>query len=375
MEALQGFCAPSITHYETSLVRCMFHAAGMKGHVPAKTAFRVAWFSWNNLGGHIGSVVALRIGACGKRPFRNRANAWRRTRTLRASPVRQPDEEACALDRSTEWYFAIGSMINPHSLAARGLFPKESHPAELLDHRIVFRGSQGMAGADPDPGESFHGVLHLMDCEEMAKLDQMEMGYDRSPSTARLYNGELLACTAYVMNPEKIKAMMKRASVSAPSEDNLPQQRYIEIILEGCAHYGVAEEYMAKLRAQPCRPRKQPNEFVSLEVPPDTPTWTVEDVRAGDGKDGRPLYRTMGNKVLEYTGPREGPMWEMMMRQHGSDSLVNAARMLYDPLYGVPETLEDMSDEHKRYREDMLVSMIKVGGKESVQKLVAIMKD
>jgi len=324
----------------------------------------------------MGSVFALGLGVCGKSSFRNRAFQWQSMRTLMlASPVRQPDDEVCALDKSTEWYFAIGSMVNPTSLAARGLFPKESCPAELLDHRIVFKGCSGMAGADPTPGESFHGVLHLMDCEDMAKLDKLEFGYDRSPSTARLYNGEVLACTAYVMNPEKVKAMMQQASLTMSPEDNLPQQRYIDIILEGCVHYGVSQDYMAKLKTQPCQPRKQPTEFVSLGVPLDTPTWTAEEVRAGDGKDGRPLYRTMGNKVLEYTGPREGPMWDMVMRQHGSDSLVNVARMLYDPLYGVPETLVDMSDEHKRYREDMLVSMFKVGGKDSVQKLVAIMKD
>ena len=54
----------------------------------------------------------------------------------------------------TSWYFAIGSMLNPVSFAARGLTAADSKPAELLDHRITFRGRMGMAGVEPATGAS-----------------------------------------------------------------------------------------------------------------------------------------------------------------------------------------------------------------------------
>ena len=47
----------------------------------------------------------------------------------------------------TVWYFAIGSMMNPVSLANREIFPIESKPAEILDYKIGFFGQLGMAEA------------------------------------------------------------------------------------------------------------------------------------------------------------------------------------------------------------------------------------
>ena len=77
----------------------------------------------------------------------------------------------------TFWYFAIGSMMNPMSLKNRKVVPKESKPAELLDHRLYFFGPLGMAEAIPDEGYNFHGVLHRVDDKTMSELDKIEFGY------------------------------------------------------------------------------------------------------------------------------------------------------------------------------------------------------
>ena len=45
------------------------------------------------------------------------------------------------------WYFAIGCMMNPTSCALREFYPKESHPAKLLDYEIQFFSSMGFAEA------------------------------------------------------------------------------------------------------------------------------------------------------------------------------------------------------------------------------------
>lgn len=57
------------------------------------------------------------------------------------------------------------------------------------------------------PGESFHGVLHLMTAEDMEKLDGIEMGYDRVIAKAQLYDGSEQDCTVYSMSDEKLRKM------------------------------------------------------------------------------------------------------------------------------------------------------------------------
>ena len=48
------------------------------------------------------------------------------------------------------YYFSIGAMMNPVSLANRQIFPKESFPGEILDHKIFFFGSMGFTEAQPE---------------------------------------------------------------------------------------------------------------------------------------------------------------------------------------------------------------------------------
>ena len=76
--------------------------------------------------------------------------------------------------KKTVWYFAIGSMLNPISLANRNLSPLVSIPGEALDHKIYFFGSSGYAEAVPETGSSFHGILHKMTDEDMKVLDSIE---------------------------------------------------------------------------------------------------------------------------------------------------------------------------------------------------------
>lgn len=87
------------------------------------------------------------------------------------------------------YYFAIGSMINPVSLAARKIVPLESKPGILLDHEIYFFSKAGVAEALHKPGKSFHGVLHKVDNDMMDILDKIEASYIRKDATAELYDG------------------------------------------------------------------------------------------------------------------------------------------------------------------------------------------
>ena len=130
-----------------------------------------------------------------------------------------------------EWYFAIGSMMNPMMFSNRGIHPVESMPAELLNHKIIFYSSFGFATAVCSKGNSFHGVLYKMEEKGMKVLDSMEPGYRRTKAKARLYNGVEVECIVYChSNPKKSNCY---------KNDKPPTQRYMDIMVEGANHYGV----------------------------------------------------------------------------------------------------------------------------------------
>eukprot|EP00966_Prymnesium_polylepis_P245205 5672531-Prymnesium_polylepis.2 len=128
---------------------------------------------------------------------------------------------ASALGTGPElYYFTIASMMNNVSLNARGLFSLESKPAELQDHDIISYGPLGMAGAVPAPGKSFHGVLHKLTAEDMAKLDKIEMSVARRPGKARLYDRAFVDCSVYcddpTTTPRRRRRRSRRARTSRP---------------------------------------------------------------------------------------------------------------------------------------------------------------
>ena len=130
----------------------------------------------------------------------------------------------------TFWYFAIGSMINKTSISLRGIYPKVTKPAELMDFELYFFGSGGMAEALPKEGSSFHGVVHAMTDAQMKDLDSMEGSMKRMTGKAKLYDGSVVEATVYT-RPIDIE---RNKEVDFP-----PSQRYIDIITEGCSYWGV----------------------------------------------------------------------------------------------------------------------------------------
>ena len=153
--------------------------------------------------------------------------------------------------KETFWYFAIGSMMNPVSLKNRQLVPKESKPAELLDHKLYFFGELGMAEAIPEKGSSFHGVLHRLDHETMARLDKIEMGYNRRTGSAKLYDGSIVEATVYCRDGKERGAHVDKA----------PTQRYLEIMTQGAKHFGVKQSHIDFLEKHDMQLRHLPHEF------------------------------------------------------------------------------------------------------------------
>ena len=109
-----------------------------------------------------------------------------------------------------------------------------------MDFKITFFGKEGMASAVASPGESFHGVVHLMKDADMDILDEIEISYDRTLGTCKYYDGETAQCVAYVVNQEKFESL----SAGGLVENHSPSERYMDIMIEGAQIFGVAEEYI-----------------------------------------------------------------------------------------------------------------------------------
>ena len=67
------------------------------------------------------------------------------------------------------------------------------------------------------------------------------------------------------------------------------------------------------------------------------PTMSLEELRAGNGKDGKPLYIAINGKVRQYLDGYK--MGEAMGKQAGGHLELFISKVLYDPLYGTPDNI------------------------------------
>merc|ERR1712072_118870 len=100
----------------------------------------------------------------------------------------------------------------------------------------------------------------------MDELDKIEFGYNRSPATCRLYDGEVVPCTVYMQNPEAIRMLGPEMM-----KENPPAERYVDIIVRGMREVGVKGEAIDNMLARPSQPRKKPADFNTLTTSDDTP--------------------------------------------------------------------------------------------------------
>ncbi|CAF1210938.1 unnamed protein product [Rotaria sordida] len=255
------------------------------------------------------------------------------------------------------WYFAIGSMNNPISLYLRDLYPIVSYPVVCPNYRVIFRSPSGMADIESDPGAEFHGVVHLLSNDEMARLDKMEGMYRRIPVNVIDYQGQSHLVYAYTM-------IIPNKTVGLPSE------RYLDIIVKGCEYYNVQPEYINRLKQeQALVPRKQPQEFQSFTDIPIDAFFSTDELARHDGTDPTlPMWICINGKILEYSGlpPADHPEYEERRRFYsffqprwgGRQADYGFAKGLYEPLYKIPLNEEDLSDEHRAMIEDLFITMI-----------------
>lgn len=211
-----------------------------------------------------------------------------------------------------------------------------------------------MAESLPDDGGCMHGVIHVIRPDEAERLDVIEAGYDKRYVKAVSYDGDQLDAFVYCRHDEKIQR--------GEEHDNLPSERYIQILSEGAAHYGVDQEYVDFLKSQPVEPRTKPIDYERFELPTGDAcrVYTRKEIEAADGKDGRELLVTVNGKVLKATCDHTELIARRWIDQNVNYSEPHLAQMLYEPMFGEPPTkLEDFTKAHCDYIEDFMLKLLR----------------
>lgn len=244
----------------------------------------------------------------------------------------------------TSWYFAIGSMINPISLSLRNLTPIRSYPAQLIGYKIFFsyKGFADIARLSDSAEESpSHGVLHLLTEEDFDQLDKIEIHYSRRFVQAKLYDGTYVDSYAYIIDPAKM------GSIQPPDH---PTERYLDVIISGCEHYGVNIDYITWLREHPCYARVPPEQFATIKDIPEGVYFTFDELHAMDGSSGKGLALSIDHVVMKSIAADDSHPSVYTFTRLGyiaRDCTVAMARVSYDPKFPVAETYERMSAEHR----------------------------
>ena len=89
--------------------------------------------------------------------------------------------------------------------------------------------------------------------EEAEKtLDEIEAAYDRNEAKCKYYGGEIVPCTVFVINEERLEN-----ETGAPMVKNsIPKERYLDIMIEGAKHFGVSPDHVQWLENHDKQPRK-----------------------------------------------------------------------------------------------------------------------
>jgi hypothetical protein len=256
------------------------------------------------------------------------------------------------------WYLAIGSMINPISLHLRDLTPLISYPARCPDYRLVFRDPSGMADIERYKGKEFDGVVHLLPIEQMIRLDQVEHMYRRI--IVNIIDYQERSHLVYVYKMSLIGQQERPIGI--------PSERYLDIIVKGCEHFGVRSSYINRLKhEQPVVPRKLPIAYQTINDIPDNIYYTNDDLLKHDGKDPMfPLWISINEKILEYTGlpsddhpdyENQKRFYEFAVSYFGGREVAHViSRAWYEPMYKLPLNDDDLCDEQRALAEDMCVA-------------------
>lgn len=179
--------------------------------------------------------------------------------------VTAEDGKAAPTPEGHVWNFAFGSNLCPEKRVNRAnLQIEEVVPGELKDWRLAFNLrtitwlEPSMAGIEPAPGQSMHGVLLRFNPESFKALLQSEgdgHAYQLQPVTVEAYDGRCIEAVAFRALPHR------RLQEDAP-----PSLRYLNLLRNGARQCGLRQEYIDWLDALPHTPRAPWQRWVSTTL-------------------------------------------------------------------------------------------------------------
>jgi len=259
------------------------------------------------------------------------------------------DETIGCQEAKSVWYFAYGAMMNPTSLKLRSLMPRESHMACLPDYQLHFRHPGGWADVAPCEGKEVYGVMHLISQDEQKILDAIEGIYERKPLVVEMEDGRKVCGGVYIMSPRLVGV--------SELKDDLPQQRYLDILIEGAQYFCLPSAYITWLASHASTPRVKPDDFRSFPAPsPSSPVFTQQEL-AKMGEESKQLVCAVNGKVMRCIVEEDSFLitWALKHFQ-GKEAIYFMSASLYEPLYTpFPSCYAEMCEEHKQRAEDTFV--------------------
>ena len=138
------------------------------------------------------------------------------------------------------WNFAYGANINEHKLRiVRRIQPHDSRQCRLRGWRLAFNHNGAMGNLVRDPAGVCHGVAHLLDDTQFAKLCEMESDYDPVDVMIEPYTAVEVPHLAAV-------AFVSKASHEI-AEGLPPPTRYVNLLRDGARHWNLVPEHIAWL--------------------------------------------------------------------------------------------------------------------------------
>jgi len=245
-------------------------------------------------------------------------------------------------------------MSQCRCLSLRNVFPSESFAGILYGYELAFVGPQGMGSIRQKEGAHMHGVVHVVTETEMAALDKIEGGYVKVELTIHLYGPKVSGgATRHALCYQTKGEVEKQFG----GQNGPPSERYIDIISRGCQHYGVAPEWILWLRSQKVVPRAAVKDMKRIDLPANARTFTLKELAAFDGQEGRPFYFSINRKVVE--AGKLPFISDYMQKQVGpKDCTLFLARGCYEPIYPIATTFAGMSEDHRSFIEDFALTML-----------------
>ena len=134
-------------------------------------------------------------------------------------------------------------------------------------------------------------------------------------------------------------------------KNSIPKERYLDIMIEGAKHFEVSPDHIQWLENHEKQPRKQLSELSKwsdwCEIPSELPVITKEELENAEDLFG---FNRIVFRMMDDVKP------ELKKRFAGQELAVRFSRLVYDPKYGIHDSLDTMTPEHIAYSEDFFTA-------------------